>query len=238
MRAMLGLLVIGLTSALLLCAHASAQWHVPPVASMKVPTAGVLDLSCTELTVEGELDLSGGSLALDANATFASSASVTGNGLISVGGDLVTNGSLDLDAVSVVLRDGCNAANSSRVAGSLRLRDLTLSSNTGRTFVIPEGINITVLGMLTIQGTAALPVRLLPSGGTAVIALGPSATLVRTFASVPPTVLIEAGAPPGAAPIPTLSQWGLIGISAVLMVMGLGWMRRKGQPTCIGFLLR
>ncbi len=36
MRAMLGLLVIGLTSALLLCAHASAQWHVPPVASMKV----------------------------------------------------------------------------------------------------------------------------------------------------------------------------------------------------------
>ena len=103
-----------------------------------------------------------------------------------------------------------------------------MSSTTGRTFVLPAGANITVLGTLTLQGAPGQPVQLASAGGTAVINLGPSATVSRNFATVPPSVQIGAVAV-ALAPtaIPTLDEWALLILSAALALVGMRVVRQR-----------
>ena len=213
--------------ALALCSNASAQWTYPPGSSLSVPSGGSVDLSCMFLDMQGTLELNGGLLTMDSNAVFSAASTVTGTGgTISVGGDLLVSGSLDLGANSLELRDGCTG-NTSQLVGTLVVQNLTLKSTTGRTFVLPAGANITVLGTLTIQGTPSQPVVLQSASATAVINLGPAATVVRSNAIVPLTVQIGAvpPAPANVAAIPTLSEYGLLLLS-LLMVLAL-WRQRR-----------
>ncbi|MDA8456271.1 IPTL-CTERM sorting domain-containing protein [Acidovorax sp. GBBC 3334] len=216
----------GATLALTLCAPAAAQWVVPPGGSLDVPPGGAVDIACTALDMQGTLNLTGGTLSVDSTATFGSGSNVTGSGgTISVGGDVVANGTLNTGNNTLVLRDGCDPGNTSQLSGTIVVQNLVLQSTTGRTFVLPQGANITVLGTLTLQGTAGQPVQLVSASGTAVINLGPAATVVRNFASVPPTVQIGAAAPPLTS-IPTLSEYGLMLLS-LLMAGTMFWKRRE-----------
>ncbi len=207
-----------------LCAPVAAQVVVPPGSSLDV-AGGAMDIACTALEMQGTLNLGGGTLSVDTNATFASGSDVTGSGgTISVGGDIIATGAFNTGNNTLVLRDGCNAGNTSQLSGNIVVQNLVLQSSTGRTFVLPQGANVTVLGSLTVQGTAAQPVQLTSASGTAVVNLGPNATVTRNFASVPPTVQIGA-APPAVTSIPTLSEYGLMLLS--LLVAGLAFWKRR-----------
>lgn len=223
--------------AFLLCGPAVAQWSYPPGSSLDVPAGGQVDLGCSALDMQGTLNLTGGTLNVDTSATFGSTATVTGNGgLISVGGDLISNGNLDTGTNSVLLRDGCDPGNTSQITGNIVVQNLTLTSTTGRTFVLPAGANITVLGTLTVQGTPGQNVQLVSASGTAVINLGPTATVVRNNASVPPTVQIGAAALSVAA-IPTVSEYGLMLLS-LLMALLFVWKGRTALSASRAVLRR
>lgn len=107
--------------------------------------------------------------------------------------------------------------NTSQLSGTMVFQNLTLSSTTGRTFVIPVGSNITVLGTLTLQGAPGQSIQLVSSGGgTAVINLGAGATVSRSFTTVAGNVQI--GAAQVAASIPTLSEYGIM---LLVLILGL-----------------
>ncbi len=215
----------GAALAFTLCSPVAAQWVVPPGASLDVPPGGAVDISCTSLDMQGTLNLSGGTLSVDSSATFGSGSSVTGSGgTISVGGDLIATGPVNTGNNTLLLRDGCDPGNTSQISGNITVQNLVLQSTTGRNFVLPAGANITVLGSLTIQGTQAQPVQLTSASGTAVVNLGPNATVTRNFASVPPTVQIGA-APASVANIPTLNEYGLMLLS--LLVAGFAFWKRR-----------
>lgn len=211
-----------------LCAPVAAQVVVPPGSSLDVG-GGSMDISCTSLDLQGTLNLGGGTFSSDSNAVFASGSDITGTGgTISLGGNLSANGTNTGDN-TLVLRDGCNAGNTSQLSGTITVQNLVLQSTTGRTFVLPQGANITVLGALTLQGTAAQPVQLTSSGGTAVINLGPNATVTRNFANVPANVQIGAVTSPAA--IPTLSEYGLVLLSLLLAAFAF---RSRRDRTAFG----
>jgi len=130
---------------------------------------------------------------------------------------------------TVVLRDGCDPGNSTQISGNFVFQNLTLTSTTGRTFVIPAGVNITVLGTLTLQGAPGQNIQLVSSGGgTAVINLGPGATVNRDNATVNGGVQI--GAAPSATNIPTMSEYGLM-LMAMLMGLAALWHHRRTSAT-------
>ncbi len=227
MKRAMSRLVVGLVMALSLCAPAAAQWVVPPGGSMDVTTGGDVDLGCIGLDVQGALNFNGGTLSVDTDVNFGAGATVTGtSGTISVGGNITAGGSVDTGNNSVVLRDGCDPGNSTQISGNFVFQNLTLTSTTGRTFVIPAGVSITVLGTLTLQGVPGQNIQLLSSGGgMAVITLGPSATVTRNNATVNGGVQI--GAAPSTTSIPTLSEYGLM-LLALLIGFATLWQQRRG----------
>ncbi|MDF1485602.1 IPTL-CTERM sorting domain-containing protein [Ramlibacter sp. H39-3-26] len=215
----------GVAMAFTLCAHAAAQTVVPVGATFDVPAGAVWDNGCTPLDMQGTLNLNGGTMSVDGAVTFAATGSMPSlGGTLSVGSDLVLNGPLDAGNNTIVMRDGCDPGNTSQITGTLVVQNLTLQSTTGRTFVLPAGVNITVLGTLTIQGTPGQNVQLQSASGTAVIQLGPGATVVRNFASVPPTVQIGAASASLTA-IPTLGQYGLALLSMLIGAIAF-WQKR------------
>ncbi|WCM89669.1 IPTL-CTERM sorting domain-containing protein [Acidovorax sp. NCPPB 3576] len=226
MKKALGRLLVGFAATVVLCSPAAAQWVFPPGSSLDVPAGGQTDLGCSALDMQGTLNLNGGTVTVDTDATFGSGSNVTGsNGVISVGGNLISTGNVSTGSNTVVLRDGCDPGNTSQISGNFVFQNLTISSTTGRTFVLPAGTNITVLGTLTVQGAPGQNVQLVSSSGTtAVVNLGPNATVVRNFASVTGTVQI--GAVTTVAAIPTLSEYGLILLS-LLIGMAMYWKRRE-----------
>src|SRR3989338_5593077 len=197
-------LLAGCAMAFCLCAPAAAQIVIPPGASLDAPSGSIVDLSCSTVDMQGTLNI-GGTLSVDSDVTFGSSAIVSGNN-------------------TVVLRDGC-IGNTSQISGNFVFQNLTLSSTTGRTFVIPAGANITVLGTLTLQGAPGQNIQLVSSGGgTAVINLGPGATVTRNNATVNGGVQIGGAA--AATNIPTLSEYGLM-LMALLMGLAALWHQRR-----------
>src|SRR3989338_7774051 len=217
-------LLAGCAMAFCLCATAAAQIVIPPGASLDAPSGSIVDLSCSTVDMQGTLNI-GGTLSVDSDVTFGSSAIVSGsNGIISVGGNLSATGPIDTGNNTVVLRDGC-IGNTSQISGNFVFQNLTLSSTTGRTFVIPAGANITVLGTLTLQGAPGQNIQLVSSGGgTAVINLGPGATVTRNTATVNGGVQIGGAA--AATNIPTLSEYGLM-LMALLMGLAALWHQRR-----------
>ena len=222
-------LMAGWAMALCLCAPAAAQIVYPLGSSLDVPVGGSVDQGCLTLDMQGTLNLSGGTLMVDTDVTFGAGATVTGsNGIISVGGNLISGGPINTGNNNVILRDGC-IGNTTQISGNFVFQNLTLSSATGRTFVIPAGANITVLGTLTLQGAPGQNIQLVSSGGgTAVINLGPGATVNRTFAIVNGGVQI--GGAVAATNIPTLSEYGLM-LMALLMGLAALWHHRRATGT-------
>lgn len=225
-------LLASLAMALSLCAPAAAQIVYPPGSSLDVPSGGSVDQGCIALDMQGTLNLSGGTLTVDTDVTFGAGASITGsNGVIAVGGNLISSGNISTGSNSVVLRDGCDPGNTSQINGNFVFQNLTLTSATGRTFVIPAGVNITVLGTLTLQGATNQNIQLVSSGGgTAVITLGPSATVTRDNVTV--NAGVQIGAAPSATNIPTLSEYGLMLMTLLIGLVAL-WHHRRSTATPI-----
>ena len=225
MKRAFGRILAAWVVALCTAAPVAAQGIFPPGSSLDVPSGGSVNLFCVPLDMQGALNLNGGTVSVDTNASFAAGAIVTGSsGTISVGGDVSIGGALSLGGNTLVLRDGCVPGNTTQLTGTLTVLNLVLQSDTGRRFVLPAGTNVQVLGQLTLQGAPGQPIELVAASGTAVVQLGPTATVVRNDATVTASVQIGAGATTVAA-IPTLSEVGLALLS-LLMAAAVAWRLR------------
>lgn len=210
-------------------APAWAQVNIAPGSSFDVPPGGSADMGCLDVEVGGALNVSSGQFSTTSNLNIAGTGVFNGSGgVLAVGGNLSNSGTFNAGTGTVALTDGCTG-NTSQLSGTMVFQNLTLSSTTGRTFVIPAGANITVLGALTLQGAPGQSIQLVSSGGgTAVINLGPGATVSRTFTTVAGNVQIGAAAV-AAASIPSLSEYGLM-LLVLLLGLATHWQHRRSAP--------
>lgn len=200
-----------------------AQISVPAGASIDVPAGATLDASCGGVDIQGQLNVTSGQLRTGGDLVIGPSGTVNGNdGVVKVGGSLSSTGAFNAGNSTVELTDGC-LGNTTQISGNLVFQNLVLSSGSGRTFVIQAGSQITVLGTLTLEGASGKNLQLASASGGAVINLGPSANVVSNFASVASNVQVGMTSAK-AQGIPSLSEWGVLILSALLAFVG--WMAR------------
>jgi hypothetical protein len=215
-----GRFCIALFLAMTLNTGAFAQVTVPVGGAINVGS-GSMNLGCAALNVLGTFNLNSGQVSNTGDVTIAATGTLNGGqGTLSVSGNWSNSGTFIPGTGTVIFTDGC-APGPLQITGTTVFNNLTLTSNNGRTFVFPPGANITVNGILTLQGTSGQPITLASSG--AVINLGPSAQVISNFANVT-GVQIGAQSVQG---IPTLSDFGLI-LLALLMAGTTLWRGRIG----------
>ncbi|MBR0567487.1 IPTL-CTERM sorting domain-containing protein [Azoarcus sp. L1K30] len=218
------LLKIGASLLFAFSMQAFAQVTVPVGGSVSVPPGGSMNLACTDLLVQGAMNVNSGSVTQGLTVGIDATGVLNGgSGSITLSGDWNNLGTFVPGSGTVVLTDGC-ASGSSALTGSTVFNNLTLSSTSGHTYVIPSGSSITVNGTLTLQGTVGQPISVVSSSGSpATILLGPGATVVRSNANVSGNVFI--GAPASTTAIPTLNAWALAILAMLMAVVPL--IRRR-----------
>lgn len=218
-----GRMFIAAALLMLLSPAALAQFTIPLDSSYNVAD-GAMGLGCTALNVAGTLNMNSGEISDISEVNIATTGTINGGqGMLNVSGDWNNLGTFVPGTGTVNFTDGC-AVGPVQISGKTVFNNLTLSSAEGRTFIVPAGENITVNGILTLQGTEGQPIQLVSSSGeTAVIGLGPSAQVIQNFANVSANVQISAT--PRA--IPTMSDYGLIILSLLLAGAAL-WGGRIG----------
>lgn len=218
-------LCLPIVLAMTMSSAALAQVNVPVGGIINVPAGGSMNLGCTALTVQGTFNVNSGQVSSTGDVSIAATGTVNGGqGTVSVSGNWSNVGTFDPGTGTVVFTDGC-AVGPLQITGTTVFNNLTLTSTNGRSFVMPAGSNITVNGVLTLQGTAGQPIALVSSSGqTAIINLGPQAQVIRNFANVNGNVQI--GAIATAQSIPTLSEYGLIVLSLLMAGTALSQCRR------------
>lgn len=220
---MMGRFCFSLILALALAQSALAQVNVPLGGTMNVPAGGSMSLGCTALTVQGTFNVGSGQVSNTGDVGIGAGGAINGGqGTLSVSGNWNNSGTFNAGTGTVVFTDGC-AVGPLTITGSTVFNNLTLTSTNARTFVIPAGSNITVLGTLTLQGANGQPIHLISSSGqTAVINLGPQSHVVSSYFD---TNDVQIGATPKG--IPTLTEYGLM-ILALLMALTALWQGRRG----------
>ena len=214
-----------LLATVLISAPAFAQITVPPGGSLSIPAGGTLALGCTNLNVQGNLSLGSGSVDQGATVDIAATGSVnSGQGTINAGVGWNNAGTFDPGTSTVVIDDACGIAQF-LFTGRTTFYNLVIRSTVGRTFVIPAGLNLTVLGTLTLQGAPGLPIQLVSSNASpATIALGSNARVVSSNATFSPSVQTMVLS---ANNIPTLNDYGLIATALLLLMATARVFRRK-----------
>jgi hypothetical protein len=196
---------------------ALAQLTVPVGGTVSLPPGGTLNLACTDLNDQGAFNVGSGQVLAAADINIAATGVLNGgSGTIRLGNSWNNLGIFNAGSGTVIVDDVCGAA-AFQLTGSTIFNNLTLSSVSGRTFVIPSGGNIVVTGTLTLQGAPATPIQLISSSGTgASIALGPGAQVVQTNAVVAANVNI--GSSVALNPIPTLGPFGLLTLMLLMAI--------------------
>lgn len=219
----------------------AAQSTVPAGSTTALVTGSTLDLACADLSVLGTVRVNGGRIANTGTLGIAQGGTVDGgSGNIFVGNGWTNNGSFLPGTSTVTLGDGCASGPFSFSGGPTVFNNLTLSSNNGRSFVIPSGLNIMVTGTLTLQGAPGKPIQVVSAnGGNAYIGLGPNATVVQSNASVATNVLMgnDALAVPGpGGPALGLLALVLAGLAARMGRLPAPGTRRRLQSGLQSFI--
>ncbi|MFC3216925.1 hypothetical protein [Comamonas sp. JC664] len=129
-------------------------------------------------------------------------------GSIQLGSDYRTQGSLNAAASAMVFDGSCAAPGASiTVTGVTTVANLTLSSSSGQSFVLPNGANIVVTGSLVLQGSQASRCRSPPLPANGDLHAGPGAQVTQQNVNL---VNVYVGPPPSTAPV-------------AVPVSGLGW---------------
>lgn len=207
--------LIGVLLFLIGLAPVFAQTVVPAGDSMLIP-AGVLDLVCTSLDVQGNVVVGTGQVDQAGTIDITPTGTLNGGqGQIALGGNWNNNGSFIPGTSTVVFSDVCGSGGG-QLTGDTTFNNLTFTSSTGKPFVIPAGSHIAVTGNLVLQGTPGHPLQLLGSSGqTAFITLGRNANVTYLDAQVSPFVQIgQSFVDPSA--IPTLGDYALLLLSCLL----------------------
>ncbi|GAB2814526.1 hypothetical protein GCM10027276_14200 [Comamonas piscis] len=180
-----------------------------PAGSESSLGGGSQDLSCLTVTIGGSYSLDGGSLQNAGAFLIESGGLLDAQGSIQLGSDFRNQGTLNAAASAMVFDGSCAAAGASiNVSGVTTVANLTISSTSGQSFVLPNGANIVVTGSLVLQGQPGQPLQITTAGGLpATFTLGPGAQVTQQNVNL---VNVYVGPPPSTAAVP-------------VPVSGLGW---------------
>lgn len=221
--------LLGIAFVALVChaqSWAQAQYNIAAGATTSLPANGSLNIGCLPMNVQGTLNVNSGQVNGSGTVSIQGGVVNGGTGTINVGGSWSNNGTFNAGSGTVVFDAGCTAGQV-QITGNTVFNNLTLSSSTGTTFVIPAGSNITVNGILTLQGANGTPIQLVSSNGQpAIITMGPGAQLVSSNATVPCSVQIGSVAPQCQSAVPTLSSLGRLLLSVMVLLVA-AWF---GKP--------
>ncbi len=176
---------IGSCILLLLSVPALAQVVVPANASFAL-NGGNLDLAGTGLQVAGAFSLGAGNVNNAANVAIASGGSLDGgSGTITLFGDWSNTGTFTAGTGSVNFVGGSVAQ--SNISGNSIFYGASFVSAAGKNYVFAVGATQNISSLLTITGTAALPIQfrssaagqvanidLLPGGSQNIVHVGVS----------------------------------------------------------------
>jgi len=201
-----------------------ARLNVPAGATISNPAGGFVDMDCSNLNVLGRFNLNSTHVSNIQNINISPGGYLNADqSTLTISGSWNNNGTFVAGTGTVVFTDGC-AVGPFEIVGNSVFHNLTLSSSNGKTIVIPADANITVNGVLKLQGIYGQPISLVSSSGQLVkINLGPSAQVITNSVSVSNNVQIGESALIPA--IPTLSEYGLI-LLVMLILCNVLWRDR------------
>ena len=202
-------------------------------AQMEIPTGsegslggGSQDLGCEPVTIAGTYSLDGGSLQNAGAFLIASGGVLDAQGSIQLGSDFQNQGTLNAAASAMVFDGSCAAPGASiNVSGVTTVANLTISSNSGQSFVLPNGANIVVTGSLVLQGQPGQPLQITTAGGQpATFTLGPGAQVTQQNANL---VNVYVGPPPStvAVPVPVSGLGWTSALALLLSILSWGALR-------------
>lgn len=194
--------------ALGLASAAHAQMEIPAGSEGSLG-GGSQDLGCEAVTIAGSYALDGGTLQNAGAFLIETGGVLDAQGSIQLGSDFRNQGSLNAATSTLVFDGSCAAPGASlTVSGVTTVANLTFSSSSGQSFVLPNGANIVVTGNLVLQGQPGQPLQITTaSGQPATFTLGPGAQVTQQNVNL---VNVYIGPPPSAAPV-------------AVPVSGLGW---------------
>ena len=132
---------------------------IVPASGQTSLSAGVVDLSCTDVIVSGTLKINSGSLKNVRNLTIQAGGVVEGgSGLIEVGGNWSNSGSFVAGTGTVNFRELC-AAGVATISGNTTFYGASFVSAIGRNYVFAVGSTQTITSLLRITGTGANPIK-------------------------------------------------------------------------------
>ena len=143
---------------------ALADLEVPAGTSVKLG-GGIFDLACGDLRVAGTVNLENGQFinVRAVNILAGGVIDASGGGVISVAGNWSNSGSFDAATSTVNFVDNAACASSATVSGNTTFANVSFSSALGKTYTFAAGSTQSMLGSLTVRGTAALPIVLVSS---------------------------------------------------------------------------
>ena len=227
---------------------------IVPAGGVASLNGGSMDLGCSDVIVAGTLSLQGGSLSNVRHVSIAAGgAIVAGSGSITLAGDWSNLGSFGAGTGSVNFVDApaCVPTNTgSSISGNTTFATLSLISTTGKLYRFAAGSTQNVQQQLTISGTQALPIRIESDtpGQRAFINLSGQQTMNQLAVNdmtasgrwIAPflnnrnpngAVTGWFGDPEAGRVVPTLSTGLLLGLSALLLLSGVGARRwLSGAP--------
>lgn len=197
---------------------------------------GTLDLACQPMDVSGSYSLSGGTVLEASSLVVEASGTLNVQGLLEVGGDFINAGQVNASAGSVTLDGSCMPPGATiKISGSGSIANLTISSNSGQTFEIQPGANITVTQQLTVTGEPGKPVQLTSANGQATsIQVTPAAQVSQSNVVTNNVAIGPPVTPPvtaSATPVPTLGSSMLALLSLLVLALSLGTLRRSKPST-------
>ena len=142
---------------------AFADFEIPAGTSVNMGGA-TFDLGCSDLTVAGTLSLDNGQFNnVRAVNILAGGVINGGGGVISPAGNWSNSGSFVAANSTVNFIDNAACASSATISGNTSFANVSFISTLGKTYTFAAGTTQTMLGPLTIRGTAALPIVLVSS---------------------------------------------------------------------------
>ncbi len=185
----------------------AAQFTVAPGGTVTMP-GGSLALGCADFAVQGTMSLGASQVTGAGTVSIPGGGSLdAGSSSITVGGNWANAGTFAAGTGTVTFADGCTSAPAA-FTGTTAFRNLSLTSASGRGFILPVGALVSVSGALSLAGTAAQPLQVSSAtpGQAATVVMGAAGSISRSFASFASGAAIDATAFPRLANISTRMQ--------------------------------
>lgn len=145
---------------------------LPVLAVFEIPAGtsvstggGLFDLACADLRIAGTLNLDNGQF-INVRAVNILAGGVInggGGGVMSVAGNWSNSGSFVAANSTVNFIDDAACASVATISGNTSFANVSFVSTLGKTYTFAAGSTQTMLGGLTVSGTAALPIVLVSS---------------------------------------------------------------------------